>query len=383
MKNQLIVILSIASLSCGNDASRGPSGAEAILKKATAFLWSKQGSDGGWHSETHGILRGGQAWTPFVLLALADLPGDFHPGSDEGTRRSLGFVRSHVNEAGALGLSDPDVLEYPNYATSYALRLLARHGVASDRMLVNRMQAYLVSQQFTEHRGFTEEHPVYGAWGFGETNLPPGTPGFADLSHTRRVLQALRESGYSDSSAYRKSELFLRFLQKHPSEPRKQVGPEEAPSVIKYDGGFYFSPAVTARNKGGIAEDGVFRSYATATCDGVLALHYAGVSPDDERAMSALSWLVGHPLLAQPEGIPADSPEQWQDVVFFYHLLVRSEVYSTLGSEGDWREEIVRLLETKQKPDGSFSNPLGELNKEDDPILATAMVVYTLANVMR
>jgi hypothetical protein len=88
-------------------------------------------------------------------------------------------------------------------------------------------------------------------------------------------------------------------------------------------------------------------------------------------------------MLERPEGIPENTPEQWQDVVFFYHLMVRSEVNTTIGFDGPWREEIVRLLETRQRQDGSFANPLGELNKEDDPILATAKVVYTLTNVLR
>jgi hypothetical protein len=99
--------------------------------------------------------------------------------------------------------------------------------------------------------------------------------------------------------------------------------------------------------------------------------------------MTALAWLGQNSLLRRPEGIPEDSPEHWQDVVFFYHLMVRSEVNAVFGSEGTWREEIISLLEPRQRPDGSFANPMGELNKEDDPILATAMVVYTLSNVLR
>jgi hypothetical protein len=369
-----------ASPSCGNNEDRTVAKAESLLDKASSYLWSKQGEDGGWHSETHGILRGGQAWTPFVLLALVDAPSSLRPGQ---VRRGLEFIRAHVNEQGVLGLSDPDVLEYPNYATSYALRLLAAKGSDSDKPLVNLMQTYLVSQQFIEPRGFTEVDPAYGSWGFGETNLPPGNPGFADLSHTRRVLQALRETGHADSSAFRKAELFLRFVQKHPSEARRQVGADSISSAIVYDGGFYFSPVVTARNKGGLTDEGVFRSYATATCDGVLGLHFAGIPRNNERMVSAMNWLGAHPMLERPEGIPENTPEQWQDVVFFYHLRVRSEVNTTIGFDGPWREEIVRLLETRQRQDGSFANPLGELNKEDDPILATAMVVYTLTNVLR
>jgi hypothetical protein len=34
------------------------------LRKAQAFLWAKQGKDGGWCSETYGLLRTGQLTPP-------------------------------------------------------------------------------------------------------------------------------------------------------------------------------------------------------------------------------------------------------------------------------------------------------------------------------
>jgi hypothetical protein len=42
----------------------------------------------------------------------------------------------------------------------------------------------------------------------------------------------------------------------------------------------------------------------------------------------------------------------------------------------------VRTLEGRQGKDGSFSNPYGALNKEDDPLLATAMAVQVLGHAL-
>ena len=39
---------------------------------------------------------------------------------------------------------------------------------------------------------------------------------------------------------------------------------------------------------------------------------------------------------------------------------------------------MVRALVGKQHDDGSFANPYGAANKENDPLLATAMVVQVL-----
>src|SRR5438552_15497397 len=45
------------------------------LARAAQYLWSQQASDGGWHSNTYGLLRSGQSLTPFVLDALLQIPG--------------------------------------------------------------------------------------------------------------------------------------------------------------------------------------------------------------------------------------------------------------------------------------------------------------------
>jgi hypothetical protein len=47
-----------------------------------------------------------------------------------------------------------------------------------------------------------------------------------------------------------------------------------------------------------------------------------------------------------------------------------------------WQQEMIDILKTKQHADGSFSNPEGAINKEDDPMLATAMAVIVLTRVL-
>jgi hypothetical protein len=54
-----------------------------------------------------------------------------------------------------------------------------------------------------------------------------------------------------------------------------------------------------------------------------------------------------------------------------------------MGKKGSWKNEIVRLLRERQREDGSFANPFGSPNKEDDPLLATTLVVRTLTHLIR
>ncbi len=314
------------------------------------------------------------------------MPEKIHPRPADGVERALGFLRAKVNDEGALGLAEPDLLEYPIYATAYALRCLVRTAEERDEVLRQRMKAYLLAQQFAPSCGFEAQALVYGAWGFGGKRSP-GAPGHVDLAHTRRVLQALREAGVTDSEVYDRAQAFLRLLQRHPREERPQPsttpGPGGKGGKAPYDGGFYFSPVVLAANKGREepgrdGEPATFRSYATATCDGLLALRAAGVPRDDERVTAALRWLEEHPRWESPEGIPAEHPEPWGDALRFYHLAVRSEAYAEMGGPGDWREKVDRVLAPLQRPDGSYVNTASHLMKEDDPLLATTLAVLAM-----
>jgi len=382
---RIIPVLMLSLASCALKQPQPKSEVSQMLHRASAYLWSVQDRDGGWHSETHGLVKEGQAWTPFVLSALLDVPDSiYNPGSK--VKKAVRFITKRTNERGVLGLNDPDFIEYPNYSTAYALMSLLKVG-HEDQALIQRMAAYLLSEQFTEQRGIFPDHVAYGSWGMGETNLRHGEIGHVDLSHTRRVLQALNMFGVSDPNALRKATSFLRVAQKHP-DAHVQPGLRQRDSTgVHYDGGFYYSPTTEAANKAGqefISDTGDYfnRSYATATCDGLLALLYSDHSREGEPVQSAINWLRDNPGLEEPSGIPEDDPGNWRQVIFFYHLMVRAEVYDLLDWPGDWRNEMLRIIQTKQHADGSFSNPEGAANKEDDPMLATAMAVMVLTLIL-
>jgi hypothetical protein len=123
-----------------------------------------------------------------------------------------------------------------------------------------------------------------------------------------------------------------------------------------------------------------FRSYATATCDGVLALLSAGVPRDDERVVHAIEWLRQHDDLAYPQGVPADHPEPWGEALRFYHYAVRAEAYAALNWPGDWKTRLAAEVARHQAADGSFRNDLSPLMKEDDPLLCTALAAIALTH---
>lgn len=373
-----------------------------MLQKAATFLWGKQAEDGGWHSETHGILKIGQVCTPYILDALMEVPDSIYTVEEAKVRSALDFIKEHTNKEGALGFSDPDLLEYPNYATAFGLKCLFLHGDGSDNTTLSQMTDYLKDQQFGEGRGYSIDHSAYGGWGFGEEYLTPGNPGHVDISHTRRILEGLgtaRALGPSpqmdlerglESSIAEKAFTFLKRMQKHPGDPPPTEGLLASFDSTVYDGGFFYSPVQEDVNKGGwvFSPSGdnplYLRSYATATCDGILALIAleGRLAKDGDMLVKMIdqgeNWLKAHPSWAQPEGIPLDHPQQWHQVMFYYHLSVRAQAYHSLGWEAGWQSLMMDELRGKQAEDGSFANPDGAANKENDPLLATAMVVRAL-----
>ncbi|MBI3723356.1 terpene cyclase/mutase family protein [bacterium] len=380
-----LVVLSVAWPGVGGAAApRVRTDARATgLARAAAFLWARQEKDGGWRSDRYAVLRSGQAYTPFVLLALLDVPESVLRRPRGGVERALAFIRSRVSDEGCLGASDPDLLEYPTYATSYALRSLVRAGDPRDRALEARMARWLGSQQFSEANGFSPADQGYGGWGFGGRAPLPACPGHMDLAHTRRVLAALRESGWTDAATFARAKVFLGVLQRRPGTTQPPVPAADDPGKgdAPFDGGFFFSPLVLNANKGrhGTGAGGAFyRSYATATCDGALALLAAGVPEQDERVRAARGWLEQHAGLEAPDGIPKGHPEPWYSALRFYHLAVRAEASRALGIPGEWRNGIVRLVSSGQRGDGSVVNEESPLMKEDDALLATTLGLIAL-----
>lgn len=376
--------------------------ARRAIQAAARYLWSQQADDGGWHSPQYGLMRSGQSLTPFVLCALLEAPESVVVRPAGGVERALEFIRQRVDDAGSLGHADSDFAEYPVYSTAYALVALARAGRDEDAELARRMQAFLGAAQFGSDNGFEDSHPAYGGWG---VDMPPapGISGHMDLAHTRRALEALaaanrRWPAFADFSVNiaQRAERFLAVVQKLPRRPLPPAPTSrgEPTTFEPFDGGFYFSPVVVEANKSERAE-GPFphsHSYATATCDGVLALRAAGArwhdeTPghkfrDDLRLSAAEAWLRRHDDVDYPQGVLHDPARPWGEAIRFYHYAVRGEAYRALEFSNGERARLAAAVAKLQRPDGSFVNTASTLMKEDCPVMCTGLAVMALANAL-
>jgi len=330
-----------AAAGCARSDTSGP------LEKAGRYLWSRQVEDGGFHSAVYGLLRSGQALTPFALGALLDIPESRVPRPANGVDRAFEFIRKHTNADGELGRMDATSDDYPNYATALGISAFVKARPSGWEKDIAPMVARLRTQQFAETNGWKETDAAYGAWGFGGPILRPPEAGHVDISMTRYVLEALRASGMPSSD---------------PAIARCLVYLERSQNA---DGGFYFSAVNADINKAG-EQDGHFKSYGTATADGVLALRAAGIPDTDNRVAKAIQWLRSHHKTDGAPGFDAASRQMWSSGLRFYYADVISRAVPGLT-----------VVLPNQESDGSFRNS-DFLVKEDDPIIATTFAIGTL-----
>lgn len=337
-----LALLSLLA-ACGRDAVEPH-------RRAAAWLCAQQRDDGSFGSERYAVLRSGQAMTPFVLHALLRVG----QRRDERFERALRWLRGAIGDDGAIGYADPDLVEYPVYATSLAVLVLAAIGDPDDAPRIDAMARWLRTQQCAEARGFDAEAPAYGAFGFGAIGLPPGVPGHVDLTHTRFALQALAAAGKLDRGVRERALVLLARMQRP-------------------DGGFIFSPVVAAANKAGRGDDGAFRPYATATAEGLLALRALGLGEDDARIGRARAWLDRNARSDRIGGIDERPAEPWHDALRYYHAMVLADAHPPS------RPALHAMLVARQERDGGFRSGLVSAMKEDDPLLATALALHALA----
>lgn len=312
------------------------------LRRGVDYLLRQQSEDGGWRSRRYGLLASGQSLTGLVINALLDAGAEV---PDPVFRCAAEFLRRHTNAEGAVGLADRIAADYPNYSTALAVEVAVRAKPDGWQEWTHQMLSYLRLQQYAESNGWQPADPAYGAWGVGGERRYAPYAGHLDISMTRRVLEAFAAAGTPPHDpVFQKARVFLSRLQNH-------------------DGGFFFSTVVHDANKAGRNDKG-FRSYGTATADGILALRTLRSPEADLRAGNALRWLGSN---QSPTGVPGFDPaEHWNEGLRYYH----AAAVAPLGVESP--------LSHLQRGDGSWANP-EPLVKEDDPLIATSFAVQAIA----
>lgn len=311
---------------------------------AVAWLLKQQSADGAWRSDTYGAFRDGRVLTPVVLRALAR-EKVVTTTNQHGRHMLLDLRATPCQRGGRWLLDHRDTLfdEYPVHLASAILE-------AAPSILGLEPLAILAKERL-----LALQCPRTGGWSYA-TTAPPATGPLppmqqANLAATVMALDGLRAAGVPASEE--RNQKILPFLH----------GCQNFGDTSFDDGGFFQMPDDPARNKAGIAGTDAagrtrYRSYASATADGLRALRLCGEGAESPRVKAAVSWLQRF-----PDRTPAD----------LKYYTARS-----LAKAGCLPAATAHQLAAEQQPDGSWRNPAGEM-REDCPVVATALVLEALA----
>jgi hypothetical protein len=341
------------------------------LREAEHYLLDCQSTDGAWRSQRYGLMKDGPSLTPHVALALRCLKAE---PSAAASARAARYLDGLLTPNGRL--RDDIDLEYPIYTAAEACRL------ADSPSIVNAWSTILRRQQLDESLGWHREDLEFGGWSYAL--FPPHRPApgrqrgpwdWSNLSATVDALETLHAiHAPTDDPSFAAALTFVRRCQNLPDD-----GKVHDPQFD--DGGFFFTPAEAIRNKAGTAgRDAAgrvrFRSYGSATADGIRALLLCGVAPDEARVTAARHWLTIHFSADHNPGDFISGNEDIRDATYFYYCRAVSRIDIV---DHDRAAALIAALTARQRDDGSWTNRFTD-GREDDPLVATPMAVETLVN---
>jgi squalene-hopene/tetraprenyl-beta-curcumene cyclase len=294
---------------------------------------------------------------------------------------ALGTLLAHKTEEGGIVGAEGRV-HHRTYATTLTLQALALLADPARKADVEALRAFLVKVQLDDDDGITDyDFARYGAWNYFDNNRPATIR--ADVSATAYAAQALNLGGLDLGSPTVKKA--LGFLERSQNLPKEGLAAEE---LALLDGGFAFGPRDSKAGRRVFSSGRIiFRSYGSATADGLRALLWLGVPKDDPRVKAALGWLGKNFTLRVNPGFPAEGDGVLERGIFYYYLdaltdaLARAGV-DTLSTGADrppihWRNDVARRLVSLQRPDGSWAGDVAVMN-EDDPAQATSFALLAL-----
>jgi squalene-hopene/tetraprenyl-beta-curcumene cyclase len=330
---------------------------QATVKKAAAFLKTRQNEDGGFAPRYGG--------PGISALIAAGLIRNGYSRDDPLVAKTLGYLEKKVKKDG--GVYDKGLANYTTCVALLAFREANKDG-RYDTVIKNA-SLFLKTLQYDEST--VEDKDVrFGGVGYGGKERP-------DLSNTQFFVEALLAAGVPRTDpAVQRALKFISRCQNLPGEHNDQPFAKKATEDDK--GGAVYVPIVNDENRFKTREGGL-RSVGAMTYAGLKSFLHAGVSKDDPRVKGAAGWVRRHYTLDE-------NPGQGQaGLYYYYHLFAKAmdalgddHVEDAAGNKHDWRSELVEALKKRQKPDGSWSN-MDKSFLENVPELSTAYAILALS----
>ena len=279
-----IAAFSLEGLTSSVPASVSRPDTRPAICRGIDYIIRHQERDGAWRSFRYGVLKHNGELTAFITYVLSRYCLDYS-GVRQAVSKSISYLRN-------LDFSSIQ-LSYPVYTFSFLSVVSTqdqneRLSIKSADSLLNTLEKY----RYGPDNGWTENDPHFGGWGY-DVFYPSKNPKKQihylgpNLSATLFGLIAYRNSGIpvGDSRINQIYEFVCRC-----QNIRNAAG------MPAGDGGFFFSPTDTLRNKAGEIESKphqqIFPSYGSTTADGLRALRLCGQHENSPRIKAARRWLL-------------------------------------------------------------------------------------------
>ncbi len=337
-----------------------------LIDRGLSYLCAKQSPDGAYRGkDANPAFDIGT--TGLVLKALASSDRAYRETDGPFVSKAVKFLLDNRQADGGIRAE-----MLGTYTTSIAVTALASLENEKHKETIDQAVAYIKGQQFTERNGYDQkEHSTYGGFGYGSTLRP-------DLSNTQTALDAFEAAGLpKDDPAYKAVAVFLSRCQNN-SETNDQ-------GYAGTDGGAVYNPN---ESKAGtyVKPDGStgLRSYGSMTYALLKSMVYANLSKDDPRVKAASAWIRSNYTLEENPGI-GQKGRYYYYVTFAKALNALGEdvIVDDKGVRHEWRKELVAMLASLQKEDGSWVNEQSDQWGEADPVLATSFAVLALEEAAR
>lgn len=354
------------------------------LKKAIQWLVAQQDESGAFKSKHYGAMKQGAAMTSLALYSLSMTSDECRENHKVAIKKAFDFLMPGTKARGRVANPDGS-LDHPVYSTAMLLVAAHRLEYEIDPELATNLLDFLIRSQCVEGRGFKPLNPNYGGWDVIGPDVMAGKTSGTNVSVARFVLEAFScIVPVKDEPTLAIDETIIervRESRQRALDWLKRLHQESS------DGGFHFSAQPGSALNKSRSDDDKPKSYGSATCDGLLALHFAGDS-NSKFYKSAKTWINSKTTAADIGGFENQKDSGWPAALQYYYLQSLAIATKSI-SDNDWQlddkldavENIIELnakLDEAQHEDGRFENK-SALMRENDPLIATSFAIIALS----
>lgn len=348
---------------------------EHAIGKGLTWLANKQQPGGYWAQTEH------PAMTAMILTAFQGDPSGYYKRKHEqNIKLGYDYLVSNVKPDGSIHVKD-----LPNYNTALSmLALVVANNTAYEPILKNARK-YLISQQDDFGNKGMGDHPLDGGLGYS------GSYQHSDINNTTSALEALHYTRYLKSDVANDPEardLNWKAVSQFISRTQNLQGTNDQPwasNDAQNKGGFIYFPENSMAGQDTLPDGKVvYRSYGSASYNGLLSLTYAQVDVKDPRVKGVLDWINRNFTLEENPGMGQAG------LFFYYHTLAKGLSLAGIdslplknGQSVKWRPALAKRLLDLQESDGSWINHKNGRFWERDPHLATTHAVTALEIIYR